>query len=103
MLNPRNRGFPVCRQMFPSARVVLSYAMTEACSSMTFLTLAQPQPDYELSSPAHVEVARAVPEQVPAAAICVGWPAAGIEIAVQQLGEIGKGESQGPGGDRSCL
>mmetsp|Transcript_17108 Transcript_17108/g.51177 ORF Transcript_17108/g.51177 Transcript_17108/m.51177 type:complete len:379 (-) Transcript_17108:81-1217(-) len=81
-----------CRQMFPSARVVLSYAMTEACSSMTFLTLAQPQPDYELSSPAHVEVARAVPEQVPAAAICVGWPAAGIEIAVQQLGEIGKGE-----------
>lgn len=129
--------------MFPNASVVLSYAMTEACSSMTFQCLVQPRLDssgavcrsmcqccssgakacacsasdgsgYGKSSnfgrgsacgchcstlssgkinPAvQNHAASASGNSPPAAAICVGWPAAGVEIAVQQLDSLREGE-----------
>lgn len=63
--------------MFPAATLTLSYAMTEACSTMTLCTIAgERQPQHQ---PAAVGQ-----QQQQSQAVCVGWPVPGVEIDVQQ-------------------
>lgn len=58
------------RSIFPSASFVAAYGMTEACSSMTFVTLGDPTP----SSNAPCPLARG---------ICVGQPPPGILMGIR--------------------
>ena len=75
--------------MFPTASIKLSYAMTEACSSMTFTTIAAPSADrHEQQQQEDAEVA--VPSAV--SAVCVGMPAPGVEIAIQADEQLEAGE-----------
>ena len=46
----------------------------------------------KLNTALHDHTASATGNSPPAAAICVGWPAAGVEMAVQQLDGLREGE-----------
>ena len=90
------------RQMLPAASIKLSYAMTEAASSMTFRTLATGV------SPAVGASTRPPPAgQLPAAAaaVCVGRPAPGVELDVQPIAGLPPGAFSallGMAGSISC-
>lgn len=68
------------RQMLPAASIKLSYAMTEAASSMTFCTLATGVSSVAAVSSPQLPTAGPLPA---AAAVCVGRPAPGVELDVQ--------------------
>lgn len=63
--------------MFPAATLTLSYAMTEACSTMTLRTIAG---DRQLQH----QVTAVGQQQQQSQAVCVGWPVPGGEIDIQQ-------------------
>ena len=96
----------------------LSYAMTEACSSMTFKLLASPTTvspassdscGHDSCSPSHsiqrgfhygeasgaVSAPRVALASSPPfrAAVCVGKPAAGVEVSVRQSDDLPSGKS----------
>ena len=68
------------RQMLPAASIKLSYAMTEAASSMTFRTLATGHPSVAAGASTRPPPAGPLPA---AAVVCVGRPAPGVELDVQ--------------------
>lgn len=90
--------------MFPEAKLFLSYAMTEACSSMTFSLLASPTsavPVYDSMRDANsthissdsehaLEASAAAPASP---AVCVGFPAAGVEVTIRQSENLPPGKS----------
>jgi acyl-CoA synthetase (AMP-forming)/AMP-acid ligase II len=76
------------RQMLPAASIKLSYAMTEAASSMTFRTLATGVSPIPATSSTHLPAAEALPA---AAAVCVGRPAPGVELDVQSTAGLPPG------------
>lgn len=69
----------VCR-MFPAASIRLSYAMTEACTSMTFRIITAGS---QLLPPQRQPPALDG-HQLNTSAVCVGRPAAGVEVDIQQ-------------------
>jgi acyl-CoA synthetase (AMP-forming)/AMP-acid ligase II len=75
------------RQLFPAASIKLSYAMTEAASSMTFRTLATGGPTFAADASAQPPAT----EPLPAAAVCVGRPAPGVELDVQHAAGLPPG------------
>lgn len=77
------------RQMLPAASIKLSYAMTEAASSMTFhkLTTGWDSSAAAVSSP---QLPAAGPLAA-AAVVCVGRPAPGVELDVQHTADLPAG------------
>lgn len=97
-----------CRLMFPEAKIYLSYAMTEACSSMTFTLLASPTSAAQLNCGSDQSrksdnafdcsiyesdaVLATSPVTLGDPAICVGFPAAGVEVTIRQLSSLPPGQ-----------
>ncbi len=81
------------RRAFPCARVLSAYGMTEAASSMTFLTLIHPTPNNTPGS-AQPSTAAAAQNSVSAdlwaCAVCAGTPAPGIGLCIMSApqGEV---------------
>ncbi|MEW5304347.1 MAG: hypothetical protein WDW38_011016 [Sanguina aurantia] len=65
--------------LFPNADLWSAYGMTEACSSITFKLLHQP--GISLPSSTHSPSDKATAARYPGA-VCVGKPAAGLQVAV---------------------
>ncbi|XP_057465881.1 2-succinylbenzoate--CoA ligase, chloroplastic/peroxisomal isoform X3 [Actinidia eriantha] len=82
---------------FPRAKLLSAYGMTEACSSLTFLTLYDPTSD-NLSQSFHIngEIKSSLVHQP--GAVCVGKPAPHIELKIitEDSSGVGKILTRGP-------
>lgn len=74
-------------KFFPKAKIISAYGMTETCSSMTFITLYDPQGENSYHVISHLP-----------GAVCVGKPAPHIEIKIASEGSnrIGSILTRGP-------
>ncbi len=68
--------------IFPHASIMTAYGMTEAASSITFLTL-RPYPEPQLQLPSSSCPASHSSAAGPAGGVCVGWPAPGVQVRIE--------------------
>ncbi|XP_010275958.1 PREDICTED: 2-succinylbenzoate--CoA ligase, chloroplastic/peroxisomal isoform X2 [Nelumbo nucifera] len=84
-------------KIFPSAKILSAYGMTEACSSLTFMTLHDPKEEFS-GEPIQKEpeMTRSMVHRL--GGVCVGKPAPHVELQVQGDGSspIGRIFTRGP-------
>ncbi|XP_031486777.1 2-succinylbenzoate--CoA ligase, chloroplastic/peroxisomal [Nymphaea colorata] len=74
-------------QAFPNAKLLSAYGMTEACSSITFMTLYNPEKQGTSASPHDFssDTGQTVPGP---SGICVGKPPPHVEIQIRKNGKL---------------